>query len=805
LTAAGTGPQPTLTPAVAAGTPPPGRSATWLDLALDIVNEGPRPCYRAAVVSLAVTSVLAMTMAALTRPPGPLPGSQRHMIAGALVALCISATLAIASLSAGGWFRIPAWLDRVVAPRERAAIWLALAAWFPFLLIVVYYRAEATFPPQVRYIYSPYDDKRWETAAYLLGTLAPVIWVTTAARVLAVGRGQPPTWRAWFTGLFTWIAAVDQGPRVGSHAAGAASIRAGGWRSGARRMLPVAARLATALGLAWYFLGPPWHLSNTMAPISRQEDVWLIGLQAVAKGRLPYVGVAGVPYGPGTQLATYLLMHHVTSFSMVGFREAWALQVWAGASVLFAVFFLALGFARGLAVSLLSALVYPALIVVAFQPSGSYGGYLGWASPLRYAGVIAVVLLLPAAVRRCPSWRGAAAGTAIGALWGLMSYLAQENLAGGVVGALAVGVLLLFSGSSSWRAVRTALLAALVGFLLIWTPVLTFYAVHGQLGEFLSQYFLFPRAVAEGINDTPWQGFSRAPSSLTPMYHALPFLLAVLALLAVFQVRPVRIATEWSRERACLVATVLTTILLYQGVLLRSDASHLTGTLLMVPALVIMTGAVLPRLFGAQRRVTVAIAGAALVAASFVLLPAKAFAWTSVRSAAERPYLDRQQLAAAPRSGMPTTLAGWRVGPGLSGAAQCCQGAPVSMGEFVRLMERIHVMVGDRTAYVANFHGAYPGLVYFVADLNPAPISSYEYDGSTLTESQMRTYLTHFRTRVLPHTQALLTFTTKAPEARYFLRRYPSARQIKLHYDNQDYFVLLRQGQSRMAASRPGR
>jgi hypothetical protein len=143
---------------------------------------------------------------------------------------------------------------------------------------------------------------------------------------------------------------------------------------------------------------------------------------------------------------------------------------------------------------------------------------------------------------------------------------------------------------------------------------------------------------------------------------------------------------------------------------------------------------------------------------------------------------------------MPTTLAGWRVGPGLSGAAQCCQGGPVSMGELVHLMERIHVIVGDRTAYVANFHGAYPGLVYFVADLNPAPISSYEYDGSTLTEPQMRAYLTDFRIRVLPQTLALLTFTAKAPEARYFLQRYPSARQIKLRYDNQDYFVLLRQG-----------
>ena len=361
MTATGTGPQPTLTPAVAAGTPPSGRAARWLERALGFVNEGPRPFYWAAVVSLAATSVLAMTMAALTRPPGPLPDSQRHMIAGALAALCISAVLGIASLAAGGRSRPPAWLDRVVAPRERAAIWLALAAWCPFLLIVVYYRAKATFPPPVRYVYFPYDDKRWETAAYLLGVLAPIIWLTTVARVLAVGRGQPPTWRAWFTGLFPRTAAAAPGPQAGRHAAGAASDRAGRWWSGARRMLPTGAGLVTALGLAWYFVGPPWYLSNTNTPISHQEEVVLIGLQAVVKGHLPYVGVASVQYGPGTQVAAYLLMRHVTSFSVVGFREAWALLVWAGVSVLLAVFILAFGYARGLAVSLLSALVYPAL------------------------------------------------------------------------------------------------------------------------------------------------------------------------------------------------------------------------------------------------------------------------------------------------------------------------------------------------------------------------------------------------------------------------------------------------------------
>jgi hypothetical protein len=172
-----------------------------LDRTLHLVDAGPRPFCRAAVVSLAATSVLAIGVAALVRPQGSLPATQRHLIAGALAALALSAVLGLAP-AGRRWAWTWTWLDRVVAPRERAAIWLALAVWFPFLLLVVYYRARATFPPPARYLYFPYDDKRWETIAYLLGVLAPAILLTAAARVLLVGRHKPPTWRAWFTGMF---------------------------------------------------------------------------------------------------------------------------------------------------------------------------------------------------------------------------------------------------------------------------------------------------------------------------------------------------------------------------------------------------------------------------------------------------------------------------------------------------------------------------------------------------------------------------------------------------------------------------
>jgi hypothetical protein len=758
--------------------PAPERATSRFDWAPRAVDGSSRRLYLTAIISLAATSVLAMTIAWSIRPASRLAGPQREMVFASLAGLSLSAVLGLASLMRRRGPRRETRLDRLVSPRQRAVIWLAFAAWIPLALIVAYYRAEATFPSPVRWLNYGFDDKRWVGAAFLLGALAPMIWLTAAARVLAVAQSKPSHWRDWSAALFPRACAADA-ERPGARDAAEPGDDPARWRrSPAGQVLLTTAGLATAVGLAWYFLGPPWYVTWSLARDHGQEDIWLTGFQAIARGHLPYIGVAGVQYGPGTQFASYFLMRHVTSFTMVGFRQTWALYQWAGASVLFAVFFLAFGFTRGLAISLLTALVYPALHEVAFQPGGTFEGFFGWTNPLRYAGMIALVALLPAVIRRCPSWRGIGAGAALGALWGAASYLAQENLVAGAVGALVIGSLLLLSGTSSWPAVRAGLVAALTGFLLAWLPVLAFYAIHGDLAQFLTLYFWFPDAVARGFDDTAWTG---GPYSLSAMFYALPFLLAAAALLTVFEARPVRIATGWSQERTRLAVTVIITILLYQGALLRSDSYHLTGTMLMVPALVVVTSSALPRLLGA-RRLAAALIGVSLGLASFSLLPRSAYTWTSLRSAAEAPYLDRQRLAAHPPPRRPSTLAASRVGAGLDIA-------PL-MVPRVRLMDRIHAVVGSRTTYVADYPGGYPGFVYFVADLNPAPVLADKYM-TVLNEPQLIAYMRYFRASVLPHIQALVTSSLDAPEARFFVRRYAGARRITLHVGAAPYYVLL--------------
>jgi hypothetical protein len=177
------------------------------------------------------------------------------------------------------------------------------------------------------------------------------------------------------------------------------------------------------------------------------------------------------------------------------------------------------------------------------------------------------------------------------------------------------------------------------------------------------------------------------------------------------------------------------------------------------------------------------------------VLPYKAFAWTSIRSAAEAPYLDRQQLAALPVPGTPATVAAQRVGAGLAGAPRCCWGPAVPMTTLIAMMDRIHALVGSRTAYVTDFPYGYPGLVYFLADLTPAPVLQDKYM-TVLDEPQLTAYMAYFRVTVLPQTQAVLTSDLATPEARFFLQRYPGARLITLRYNGKPYYLLLRSGQS---------
>jgi hypothetical protein len=749
----------------------PEMNGRLLTAALDSVAAGPRPFARAAGISLLGSSLAVIAISLAVRPPGRLPRSQEVMIAGALVGFC---AVVGAGLAASWWplERRPS-IDRLATPAARAAIWLSLAVWFPLLVVDAYLKARATEAPGVTWLGFGYRDKRWMSALYLLGTLGPMLLLVLSARMLETGRQRPAAWRAWLSASFTPTQTATAVPF-----------------SVTRRGVALAsAKVLSALGIAYYFFGPPWYIEHYTGGIDYHEDVHFGGLQAILTGHLPYIGPAAIQYGPGTQLVSYLYMKHIGGMSVVGFRESFALFHWIGASIVLLALFLRLRYPVAFLTALAATIIYPTLQLFGFSSAATFTGFWGWGDVLRYAGAFFLLMLLPPVIRRCPARSGVAAAVALGLVWGLSSYLAQENLVGGFLGAVAISALLLLSGTVSARSVAVALGSIAGGFLLVWLPALAYYAVQGALGRFVFLYFFIPREVAAGYSNSSF--LEGLHSSWGWMYYAFPFVLAAVSLLSTLRFRPLRIADRWSHSRILLVGTVVTTIVLYQGALLRADTSHLISAMLSVPAFVAVVAIALPHAMGARRVATLVGAGAVVIVLAFVLVPREQYQTAILRERLEVPYLARRDAARMPAIRAPRSLAAKRVGTGLASAPQCCSGSSVSMPGLIRVMNRIHRLVGGRTTYVADFWDAYPGLIYFLADLRPAPIPLEPWTMVT-TEPQSVAYLDEFRTKTVKSVRALLTDDLGVPEAQIFTSAYPHFRKVVLRYGAHPYFVLLR-------------
>src|SRR5262249_14068155 len=159
-----------------------------------------------------------------------------------------------------------------------------------------------------------YLDKRWLSAAYLLGALAPMPLLVLAARVLEAGRAHPASWGSWLRELAprrqAASVASESAPRVSANEASPsrqaspssdaspsseaspssdASPSAEPARGLRRaRFIRVTAGMLTALGLAYYFYGPPWYLNRAFGSLSIgfQEDLYLGNLQAISTGAI---------------------------------------------------------------------------------------------------------------------------------------------------------------------------------------------------------------------------------------------------------------------------------------------------------------------------------------------------------------------------------------------------------------------------------------------------------------------------------------------------------------------------------------
>ena len=140
------------------------------------------------------------------------------------------------------------------------------------------------------------------------------------------------------------------------------------------------------------------------------------------------------------------------------------------------------------------------------------------------------------------------------------------------------------------------------------------------------------------------------------------------------------------------------------------------------------------------------------------------------------PPTYKYNAPAVPARPLASGVAFERATPGLSDEPFVTGEGTGPMRKFLDDASALRRLVGERPTFVHSAAPYFTGLVYFMADLTPAP---YLYDVETmLLNDRLQTDAwTHFE-RILPQVECVIVSSTDAFEARRFLSVNPAARVI---------------------------
>ena len=600
----------------------------------------------------------------------------------------------------------------------------------------------------------PFLNKRWLAALYYLGIATFLVFPPALHRLLF------------------------------SHSSGSAdsSFDLEKSRSG-RGRLKIVVGIIAAIAIALIFLGPPWHLEKLHRSVDFHEQVHLGPLQAINKGFLPFIGPASTQYGPGSQVFMYETMKLSGQFNLLGYREAvLALHLITGFVVCLVAYF-HLGLLEMTVVFVLG-LAFSPLGLFHFGIDGVMNGFWGWANSARYLGAIVVTpavatLLAGGRTRRVVfSWL-----VLIGFAFGFFAWLSPENLSSTTISTALLLAILWSLESVSVRMVLTTVVNLAVGFTAFAGPLLLYYAFHGEAAAFLRNYFLVASAVSMGYSNMWW---FEVNSPARYAYYFTPLFVIVIGALIVTDFANCKFRVRPTRDQVRLLTFILVLAACYQTALYRSDSTHLVNTMLALPFVVVLAVRDLPR-WVAATRIGRAVAAILTITCVLLIYPFSGVLFHGYKNIVA-PVFSRfysEKLVANTRgAGEPFQ----RATPIWADEPLVAPGS-VSMREFLVFASQLHGLIGPRRTFIQSVPGLYSGIVFFIADLTPAPFP-FDKESMTINDNLVNETVDD----MLKHHDKYDCLITGNPGERTaiaFAETHPNARIFRLFIGDRPVYVLM--------------
>ena len=356
-----------------------------------------------------------------------------------------------------------------------------------------------------------------------------------------------------------------------------------------------------------------------------------------------------------------------------------------------------------------------------------------------------------------------------------------------VAGGLLLTLLWLTQTISLSRAIRSLGYLG-VGFGCVAIPILLYYGFHGAAREFLRNYFLNPRAVAMGFSNMWWPPQDAAQPERASYYFTLPFLLT-LAGLTLWRLRPLALESPLDFRRVRFLAFVCVQLICFQTALFRSDTSHVRNTMIAVPFVLVLGFWDLPQWLSPSRWRRVGIRVLFVLLALAVYPVVRLQAWESMLTKPMARF--KASPAAAERIPDDARFASERTTQRLSQEPLVAPASGLSMSELLDFASDVHDTVGRRKTYIAPLGHIYTGLLYFMADLTPAP---YPLDLESMTINANRRALVVEHIRAHPEEyECFIGTSLSLTEADVFLKGHPGAVTLERKLGPTTVYLLLAQ------------